>query len=153
MEPTIRKAVTADVRPIHAALLGAAAAGAMLPRSLSNLYGHLREFTLLAETDGTIRGFCALAVLWEDISEIRSLWLDERLRGRGLGRALVEACLEEARLLGTPKVCTLTYQTEFFARLGFEEMSKDSLPQKVWVDCIHCPKFPDCDETAMLRLV
>ena len=154
MNVKVRKALTADVKAIHMALLSAAGAGLLLPRSLSDLYGHVRDFIVLEGPDGSISGFCALAVLWEDTSEIRSLLLEERLRGRGLGRILVEACLEEARALGTPKVFTLTYQTEFFSRLGFAEMSKESLSQKIWVDCVHCPKFPDaCDETAMVRRV
>ena len=149
----VRKAVVADVKPIHTALLAASAAGVMLPRSLSDLYGHVRDFSVLEDERGAVRGFCALAVLWEDMSEIRSLLLDETIRGRGFGRTLVEACVKEAKVLGTPKVFTLTYQTDFFARLGFAEMGKDQLPHKIWVDCIHCPKFPDCDETAMIRAV
>ena len=153
MSLIVRKAVVADVKPIHTALLSASAAGLMLPRSLSQLYAHIRDFTVLEGEGGSVLGFCALAVVWDDISEIRSLFLDASLRGQGLGRMLIDACVEEARVLGTPRVFTLTYQTGFFAKMGFVEVGKDVLPQKIWADCIHCPQCPECDETAMQRYI
>ena len=94
---------------------------------------------------------CAAAVIWEDLAEIRSLFVREELRGKGYGRVLVEGCLEDARALGIRRLFTLTYKTEFFSKMGFVEVGKDVLPQKIWADCIHCPKFPDCDEIAMQR--
>ncbi len=153
MKHIVRKASASDVKPIHAALLRAASAGLMLSRSLSQLYSHIRDFMVLEDGDGKMLGFCALAVMWENIGEIRSLFVHENLRGNGYGRVLVEACLEEARVLGISQVFTLTYQTGFFAGLDFEVVAMDTLPQKIWADCIHCPKFPDCDETAMMRRV
>jgi len=95
-------------------------------------------------------GCCALAICWEDLAEIRSLAVDETARNQGLGANLVEAALSEAVTLGLFRVFTLTYRVHFFQRLGFVETPKDKLPQKVWADCLNCPKFPECDETAML---
>ncbi len=96
-------------------------------------------------------GACALGVCWEDLAEIRSLAVAEDRRGLGYGRVLVEACLEEARSLGVHQVFALTYVVPFFERLGFEVVEKSVLPHKVWADCLKCAKFPDCDETAMMR--
>lgn len=153
MEYSLHRALIQDIKTIHAFLLGAAEKRLLLPRSLSDLYNHAREFFVLHDARGRVAGCCALSIVWEDLAEIRSLFVCEELRGRGAGRVLAEACLDEAKGLGIRKVFTLTYETGFFARLGFEEVTKDVLPQKIWADCIHCPKFPDCDEVAMQRAV
>ena len=123
----------------------------LLPRSYSDLYSHLRDHYVIAEAEGPeILGCCALSIVWDSLAEIRSLAIVSSLRGMGWGRKMVESCLSEAITLGIYKVFTLTYQVAFFKKLGFVEISKDVLPQKVWADCLRCPKFPDCDETAML---
>jgi len=125
--------------------------GELLPRSLNDLYGKLRDFYVLASRDDeVVHGCCALAICWEDIAEIRSLAVARELQKEGWGRRLAEACMSEAVLLGVYRVFTLTYVPGFFARLGFEEVAKDLLPQKIWADCLNCPKFPECDEIAML---
>ena len=148
--PLLRRATVADVKPIHAALLAASSQGLLLPRSLSHLYNHIREFFVLEDAAGQVVGCSALSIVWEDLAEVCSLFVDESLRGKGYGRVLVNACIEDAKMLKTHRVFTLTYQTEFFAKVGFSEVGKDILPQKIWADCIHCAKFPDCDEIAML---
>jgi amino-acid N-acetyltransferase len=141
----------ADIKDIHALLLKAADKGRLLPRSLADLYRHTRDFYVLKEPDGRVVGCCALSVVWEDLAEIRSLYVREEARRRGSGSLLAEACMKEARAMGVGRLFTLTYETGFFARLGFRATEKDVLPQKIWADCVHCPKFPnDCDETAML---
>lgn len=147
----IRKARVQDVKPIHALLMESAGMGLLLPRSLSDLYRQLRDFSVLADRGTeTVQGCCALAITWEDIAEIRSLAIAQAHRGKGSGKRLVEACMSEAVTLGLYRVFTLTYQVEFFGRLGFRVVDKEVLPQKVWADCLNCPKFPGCDETAML---
>lgn len=147
----IRKARIPDVKGIHGLLMHSGGMGLLLPRSLHDLYNKLRDFYVLADRDAeTVHGCCALAITWEDIAEVRSLAIAEELRGRGFGKRLVEACLSEAVTLGLFRVFTLTYQVEFFARLGFTVVDKEVLPQKVWADCLNCPKFPGCDETSML---
>lgn len=154
MDYTLQPAIARDIKGIHSLLLAAAGTGQLLPRSLQNLYSHARDFQIVKDASGAVVGCCALPIVWEDLAEVRTLYLVDALRGRGLGRALVEACLESARAMGVGKVFTLTYKTEFFARLGFAEVDKEVLPQKIWADCIHCPKFPDdCDEVAMQRAV
>ena len=147
----IRKARMNDVRAIHTLLLNASEEGLLLPRPLRQLYSHLRDFYHVDPNDGgPIVGCCALAVIWERAGEIRSLVVDAAARGKGFGKLLTETCIEEARDLGLGRVFSLTYQVGFFESLGFIEVTKEALPQKVWSDCINCPRFPDCDEHAML---
>ncbi len=147
----IRKARMQDVKRIHAMLMAFSRQGLLLPRSYTELYSHLRDFFVLAPLDrGPIVGCCALSIAWEDLGEIRSLVVENELQGQGWGKRLVEACLSEALTLGIFRIFTLTYQTGFFAKMDFREVDKDVLPQKVWSDCIKCPKFPDCDEICML---
>ncbi len=147
----LRKARIGDVKSIHGILMQCSQGDLLLPRSYSDLYSHLRDYYVVAEDPGNkIYGCCGLSIVWDNLAEIRSLAIEQEIRNLGWGRKLVEACLSEALTLGIYRVFTLTYQTSFFARLGFREISKDVLPQKVWADCLQCPKFPDCDEIAML---
>ena len=153
MEYTLHKPAVADMKSIHALLMAGASAGRLLPRSLSDLYNHTRDFYIAKNAEGHTVACCGLAIVWDNIAEIRSLYVNETLRRTGLGRKLVEACFTEARAFGLSRIFTLTYEPEFFSRLGFAEVGKDTLPQKIWADCIHCPKFPDCDEIAMERIL
>jgi amino-acid N-acetyltransferase len=148
----IRKALIEDVRHIHKLLSHYANQGLLLPRSLSELYDHLRDFFVAIDPSGEnhIVGACALGICWEDLAEIRSLAVVENRKGRGIGSQLVEACMHEARSLGLKRIFTLTYSPEFFIRLGYKEVEKSILPHKIWADCLKCPKFPDCDEIAMV---
>jgi amino-acid N-acetyltransferase len=148
----MRKATVHDVGAIHLLLKKHAEEGELLPRSLSDIYDHLRDFTIYEdERDGLLVGVCALHVCWEDLAEIRSMAVDERYQGRGVGSALVAEVLAEAPQLGIRRVFTLTYQADFFAKYGFHLVDKASLPQKIWTECVKCVKFPDCDEVAMIR--
>lgn len=152
MDIILRRATVADIKPIHSYLLAGATDALLLPRSLSELYGRTRDFLVLTDANATVLGCCALSIVWENMAEIRSLFVDSSLRGKGYGRKLVEACMHEGTaVLGVEQFFTLTYQREFFQSLGFEVVGKEVLPQKVWADCIHCPKFPDCDEIAMVK--
>lgn len=152
MEYSLRKATVADIKHIHKYLLAGAGDALLLPRSLSELYGRVRDFIVLEDKNSFMAGCCALSVVWENMAEIRSLFVDDRARGKGFGRMLVDACMREGiEDLGISRFFTLTYQREFFQTLGFEEVEKETLPQKVWADCINCPKFPDCDEIAMVK--
>ncbi|MCA1742886.1 MAG: N-acetyltransferase [Desulfonatronovibrio sp.] len=147
----LRKARISDVKSIHSILMDCSKQGLLLPRSYSDLYSHLRDYYVVSPKDNPeILGCCALSIVWDNLGEIRSLAIVPELRKSGWGSKLVESCLSEAITLGIYKVFTLTYQAAFFEKLGFVEISKDVLPQKVWADCLRCPKFPDCDETAML---
>lgn len=147
----LRKAAIADVKSIHRLLMDCAGKRLLLPRSFNELYSHLRDFVVAEEPEtGRVAGCCALTITWEELAEVRSLVVAEDIQGRGLGRKLVEFCVSDALTFGIYKVFALTYQVQFFQKLGFSEVSKDVLPQKVWADCLKCPQFPECDEVAMM---
>jgi len=148
----IRQAAIKDVITIHNLLSYYADEGLLLPRSLSELYDHLRDFFIMESPSlpPSVIGVCALGICWEDLAEIRSLAVSEAYQGKGAGFRLVEACLKDAGPIGVTQVFTLTYIPNFFFKLGFREVNKASLPHKIWADCLKCHKFPDCDETAML---
>jgi len=145
----VRKAKLADVKYIYKLILYFAKKGDLVPRPLSELYENVREF-FVYEAKDLIVGVCALHILWEDLAEIRSLAVAEEYQKQGIGKELVLSCLKEAEDLGVDRVFALTNSPEFFKKLGFEEVAKNELPQKVWADCIRCSKFPDCDEVAVL---
>lgn len=144
-----RKAKISDVEIIHRFISHYADMGLMLPRSRSSLYEGIREFTV-AEKNGKIVGVGSLHVVWEDLAEIRALAVDPDYQRQGIGRGLVESFLAEAVDLEIPRVFVLTYKAPFFIKCGFKLIDKEELPQKVWKECINCPKFPKCDEVALI---
>ncbi|HEB69362.1 MAG TPA: N-acetyltransferase [Desulfobulbus sp.] len=137
-----------DVRAIHALLQGFADQGLLLARSISSLYDQLRDF--IVYDDGGVLGVCSLHISWDNLAEIRSLAVAPEVQGRGVGTRLVSSCLDEAESLEIGQVFVLTYQADFFRKLDFVDKDKKDLPHKIWSDCLHCPKFPDCDEEALL---
>lgn len=148
----LRKARITDVKGVHKLIMNTSADdGLVLPRSYNQLYSHLRDFFVMVDgaDQDTVLGCCALAICWENLAEVRSLVVAREARGLGLGRKLVEACLSDAVTLGIYRVFALTNTPDFFRHMGFAEVSKDTLPQKVWSDCLNCPRFPDCDEIAL----
>jgi len=147
----IRKAKINDIKGIHSILSLHSQQGTLLGRSLSDLYDQIRDlFVYVDPEDGSVAGTCALHICWDDIAEVRSLVVKEGYSGRGIGRELVNACIEESVELGIRRLFVLTYIPEFFKKLGFRAVDKSVLPHKVWADCINCIKFPDCDEEAMI---
>ncbi len=145
-----RKAKMSDVEQMASLINSYADQGLMLHRTLPSLYQKIRDYTLIEE-DNTIIGVGGLHVLWKDLSEICSLAIAPGYVNKGLGLALINIFLQENRELGIDKVFTLTYQPAFFEKCGFIRVGKDQLPQKVWTECINCPKFPNCDEIALIR--
>ncbi len=148
MKGKVRKATIKDAETIQFLINEYAKQGLMLPRSLNSIYENIRDF-FVYEENKEIAGVCALTIVWDNLAEIRSLAVHPEKRKLGIGTILVKTCLEDAKNLGITRIFTLTYQSNFFKKLEFEEIDKNSLPQKIWRDCINCVKFPDCDETAM----
>jgi amino-acid N-acetyltransferase len=149
----IRNARMEDVKAIYNLLHHFSNKGLLLARSFSSLYDQLRDFHVFVEQQGSVDrivGAGAMHICWEDLAEIRSLAVDENFQRKGIGSQLVAACLADAEAFGIHRVFTLTYQPGFFASLGFKSIDKKELPHKVWSDCINCPKFPDCNEEAMI---
>lgn len=144
-----RKAKISDVEAIHKLISNYAEQGLMLGRSRALLYEDLREFTV-AEKDGQVIAMAGLHIIWEDLAEVRALAVDPEYVQAGVGRGLLDHLIAEARELEIPRVFALTYQPGFFSKCGFHQISKDDLDRKVWKECINCPKFPNCDENAMV---
>ncbi len=149
MKNTLRRARAADIEAIHRLINHFAERDEMLPRSLNELYENLRDLYLVEDAHEVV-ACCSLHVTWRDLAELKGLAVREDHRGQRLGQQLVEACLEDARTLGLPRVFLLTYIPRYFERFGFREVEKAELPQKVWSECIRCPKFPDCGEVSMI---
>lgn len=145
----IREAKIADAKRIQSLIRVWADEDRLLPRSLNDIYEKMRDFYVY-ETNGKIIGTISLHVVWEDLAEIRSLAVDKDHEKEGVGKSLVEKSLETARRLGVKEVFALTFVPEFFIKLGFHEIDKQNLPHKIWKDCLHCHKFPDCDENAVV---
>jgi amino-acid N-acetyltransferase len=144
-----RKAKITDVEPIHALITYYADKGLMLARPRTLLYESLREFTVAVEQDKVI-GVGSLHIIWEDLAEIRALAVAPDYAQKGTGRGLVSNFIDEARELAIPRIFALTYQDGFFEKCGFKVIEKDDLPQKVWKECVNCPKFPNCEEIAVI---
>jgi len=146
----VEKARIQDVPQIHQLINYFADKGEMLARPLSEIYESIRDFFVVRQGERVIA--CAvLHIDWSDLAEIRSVAVAEDSQQQGIGAQLVETCLEEANELGIPTVFCFTYQPDFFKRHGFVDIDKMELPRKVWIDCYRCPKFPNCDEVALIR--
>ncbi len=146
----IRNARMDDVKQIHSLLNHYADEGLLLACSISSLYDRLRDFIVYTDESSNVIGVCALHITWENLAEIRSLAVIERYQGEGVGAELVQTCLAEAKQYCIGEIFTLTYQPGFFRKQGFVDIDKRDLPHKIWSDCIHCHKFPDCDEEALI---
>jgi len=145
----IRNATIHDVPRISDIINSHAGLGKMLFKSYAQLFESLRDFAVYEE-DGQVLACVALSIIWADLTEVRSLAVDNEFRGRGIGSKLTQWCIDEARRLRIRKLMTLTYEQRFFEKLGFEVVNKETLPLKVWSDCVRCPKNDNCDEIAMV---
>jgi amino-acid N-acetyltransferase len=149
----IRKANLSDVKAIQKLINGYAEERRMLSRSLNHLYEHIREFFVYEDEAGEIKGCCASHITWDNLAEIKALAVSKDAGQKGVGRMLVEKCIEDSKAIGVSQIFALTYVDGFFVKLGFKIINRDDLPHKVWRECIHCPKFPDCDEMAVIKEV
>ena len=145
----VEKARIPDIPQIHKLINDYASKGEMLARPLSELYEDVRDLFIIRDGDRVV-ACAALHVSWSDLAEIRSMAVAEDRKGKGLGAQLVAACIKEAAELGIKTVFCFTYQPGFFKRFRFVDIDKMELPRKVWTDCFRCPKFPNCDETALI---
>jgi argininosuccinate lyase len=150
----LRRARVADVPGIAGVMAPYVVEGVLLPRPVSELYQCVREFHVVERPgangdSGSVVACAALRLLWNDLGEVRSLAVRPDAHGKGLGQALVQAVVADARALGLPRVIALTREIPFFERCGFFAQAREALPRKVWTDCVRCPKRHACDEVAM----
>ena len=145
-----RKAEIHDAQAIHDLINLYAQRGEMLPRTMGEVFENLRDFYVVRPEEQLL-GCVALHIVWSDLAEVKSLAVPEDVQTRGLGSLLVEAVVQEARDIGLERVFALTYRPTFFERLGFVQADVMTLPRKVWNECYRCPKFPSCNEIALVR--
>ncbi len=146
-----QKAKLSNIHSMQELVLPEIESGIILNRSNDEVATNIRSYTLCYK-DGELVGFCALHIHTEYLAEIRSLIVKEDARGEKIGENLVNKCIDEAFSLGLQKVLCLTYKQQFFQRLGFIEISKESLPEhKIWADCIKCKHFPVCNEVSLIK--
>lgn len=150
---TVRPARLADVPAMHALINQFAEEKLMLSRPLGELYENVRDFLIAEAEPGGLVGCAAVHIDTATIGELKALAVAKAAHGQGVGRALVEACLKAADDLGMERLFCLTYQADFFAKLGFAKVDRSRLPTKVWSECVRCHRFLDCDEVAMWRTV
>lgn len=150
---TTRPARVEDAPAIFELINEYAERNIMLHRSMESLYESLRDFIVAQDADGRIIGCVALDIFWADLAEIKSLAAAPDARGQGVGYSLLAAAVGQAGRLGIGKLFALTYEQEFFARQGFDVIDRNDLPEKVWRECIACPKVDNCDEIAMMRIL
>ena len=145
-----RKARFSDTETIYDLISIYARNGVMLARSRNTIYENLRDLVVAEDEDGDVVGVGGLHITWDAMAEICAMAVAPEVIRQGIGTGIVKMLIEEGRALGVQMIFTLTYKPKFFESLGFAVVSRDSLPHKIWKDCIDCPKFPDCDEIALV---
>ena len=146
-----RKAILPDVESLHAIIRPYAEVGTLLPRTLGELSENVRDFVVAEDDQGAILGCGALHLYGMHLAEIRTIAVVPAAQGRGAGRKLVEALLDEAEHHRVTCVCLFTRIPEFFSHMGFAIATREELPDKIYKDCVHCPNLYACDEIAMVR--
>lgn len=122
----------------------------MLPKTMDELYHSAQSFRVIKEKDQVVA--CAhLDIFTPELAEVKTLAVSETLQGKGLGRLLVLDCINQARQLGIKKLFALTFKDVFFQKLGFDVVTMDSLPEKVYKECVRCKYYGNCKEVAVLK--
>ena len=145
----LRPATLNDVAAMETFMAPFVATGDLLPRSNYDLCRHIKEYVIAEAADGSLVGTGSLKVYSIGLAEIAALAVREDQQGRGVGKALVDALLVDARAMGLSEVFGLTRKPLFFLRLGFHVVEKEQFPLKVWADCARCPRQHACDEVAV----
>ncbi|WP_373070938.1 N-acetyltransferase [Sulfurimonas sp.] len=146
-----KKAKLGDIAAMQNLVAPEVESGIILDRTDDEIATNIRSYTLVLDDDQLV-GFCALHIHSPSLAEIRSLIIKEGYRGKNIGSGLINKVLDEGVELGLQKVLSLTYRKEFFEKLGFVEIPKESLPEhKIWADCIKCKHFPVCNEVSLIK--
>ncbi|MBI5947658.1 MAG: N-acetyltransferase [Chloroflexi bacterium] len=138
-----------DAEAIHQLVTFWADRGDMLHRPVGEIFEAIRDFKV-ARVDGALAGCGSLHIMGSDLAEVRSLAVREDLQVKGIGAAIVAACIDDARSFGLERVFALTYRPGFFEKQGFRVANVMEFPQKVWNECVRCPFFTNCKEVAVV---
>ena len=156
MEVVYSKATIADIPEIYDLINEYAKKNIMLGRSLQYLYENIRSFWVAKEIDKKtknchILGLCGFGVSQKNLAEVKSLAVHQDYKKFGIATNLLQQGFAELRNLGVTEVFCLSYVPDFFIKHDFKIIDKEELPHKIWTECIHCPSFPKCDETALIK--
>jgi amino-acid N-acetyltransferase len=146
-----RRAILPDAEAIHDIIREFSGPGTLLPRSLAEICENIRDFVVVEDEEDGIIGCGALHLYGVHLAEIRSIAIWPNTPKRGGGRLLIDALMAEADHHQVTCVCLFTRIPEFFAHMGFTIAQREELPDKIYKDCMNCPKLHACDEVAMVR--
>jgi len=145
------KAKLSDISQMQELVKEEVESGVILERNENEMATTIRSYFIAKDGDKIV-GFVALHIHTLLLAEIRSLIVSKEQRGKNIGANLVNIASDEGRELGVKQILTLTYQKEFFEKLGFVEIDKESIPEsKIWADCIKCKHFPICNEISLIK--
>jgi len=148
IKPTLK-----DIAKIQNLLNSFVKEGIILKRENDEIATNIRSYIAI-EKDNKFIAIGALHIYSDELGEIRSLAVDKNYQKQGLGKKIVLELEKEAKNLKLKTLLTLTYQKEFFEKIGFIEIPKEKVPsQKVWSDCIKCPHFPNCNEISLIKTI
>ncbi|WP_207454336.1 amino-acid N-acetyltransferase [Desertivibrio insolitus] len=136
---TVRRARTDDVVGIQRLIEPLVQERILLGKELVVLYGAVQEFRVAEGPDGELVGCGALHVMWQDLGEVRTLAVSSDWRGAGVGHALLDALEKDAAELGLTRLFCLTFETEFFGRHGFREISESVVDQQIYAELVRSP--------------
>ena len=145
------KATLLDIEAMQGLVTQEVKDGIILERNRDEVATNIRSY-VLAKVDEQLVGYAALHIHSSRLAEIRSLIVSKNYRGEQIGKKIVLFALEEAQLLGVKEeVLVLTYLPDFFKKMNFIEIAKESIPEhKIWTDCIKCIHFPICNEVSLV---
>ncbi|MFI4912533.1 MAG: N-acetyltransferase [Sedimentisphaeraceae bacterium JB056] len=146
----IRNAKVSDAKAIHSIISDFAEFDRMLFRSMASIYENIQTFIVAEDDNKQVVGCAAMAVLWSDLAEVKSLAVKREMSGQGIGKKLVNEAVNKAKRLGVTRIFALTLEPIFFEKAGFIRVDRKTLPMKVWSDCANCPKQDQCDEVAFI---
>jgi amino-acid N-acetyltransferase len=145
-----REALLRDATQIHDLIASYSGDGTLLPRTLPEICENIRDFVVV-EDNGRILGCGALHLYGPHLAEVRSIAVFPEVKGNGAGRLLIDALMEQAARQEVTCVCLFTRIPSFFARMGFTVAVREDIPDKLYKDCLRCPRLNNCDEVAMFR--
>jgi len=147
----LEKAKIADIPSMQKLVIKEVKDGIILQRAVDEVATNIRSY-IVAKDSNILIGYTALHIHSPRLAEIRSLIVDDRYRGQNIGKKIVKFALNEAREIGVQEeVLVLTYLPDFFRKMGFIEIPKESIPEhKIWADCIKCIHFPICNEVSLV---
>ena len=145
----IRTALPGDVESIYKLIKYYAGTGVILERSMNDINDNISNF-IVAVSDEKIIGSITHFDYGKNLKEVRSLAVDDRFQGMGIGRELLAELIRQVRSENMSKIFTLTYRPDFFEKNGFMPVPKDDFPEKIWKDCDNCKDKDKCGETALI---